>query len=47
MTPGICPSSGEFDIAIMLCEGGFPLMETDEMNFEILRECGKGSEKAR
>jgi 2-polyprenyl-3-methyl-5-hydroxy-6-metoxy-1,4-benzoquinol methylase len=26
----------EFDLAIMLCEGGFPLMETDEMNFEIL-----------
>src|SRR5690606_28196065 len=24
----------EFDIAIMLCEGGFPLMETDEMNYE-------------
>lgn len=24
----------EFDGAIMLCEGGFPLMETDEMNFE-------------
>jgi len=21
----------------MLCEGGFPLMETDEMNFEILK----------
>jgi 2-polyprenyl-3-methyl-5-hydroxy-6-metoxy-1,4-benzoquinol methylase len=28
---------GEFDLAIMLCEGGFPLMETDEMNFAILR----------
>ena len=26
-----------FDAAIMLCEGGFPLMETDEMNYEILR----------
>lgn len=26
----------EFDAAIMLCEGGFPLMETDEMNFQIL-----------
>lgn len=25
-----------FDIAIMLCEGAFPLMETDEMNFSIL-----------
>ena len=31
------PFSKEFDVAIMLCEGGFPLMETDEMNFEILR----------
>ncbi len=29
-----------FDAAIMLCEGAFPLMETDEMNFEILR-CAK------
>ena len=27
----------EFDVAIMLCEGGFPLMETDEMNYEILK----------
>ncbi len=27
----------EFDAAIMLCEGGFPLMETDEMNYEILK----------
>ncbi|MGB8359643.1 MAG: GNAT family N-acetyltransferase [Bacteroidales bacterium] len=26
----------EFDAAIMLCEGSFPLMETDEMNFRIL-----------
>lgn len=26
-----------FDLAIMLCEGGFSLMETDEMNFQILR----------
>ena len=30
------PFESEFDAAIMLCEGGFPLMETDEMNFEIL-----------
>jgi 2-polyprenyl-3-methyl-5-hydroxy-6-metoxy-1,4-benzoquinol methylase len=28
---------GQFDLALMLCEGGFSLMETDEMNFEILR----------
>jgi len=27
----------EFDLAIMICEGAFPLMETDEMNFAILR----------
>jgi len=32
---------GEFDLAIMLCEGGFSLMETDEMNFEILKEATK------
>jgi SAM-dependent methyltransferase len=30
------PFRNEFDVAIMLCEGGFPLMETDEMNFQIL-----------
>jgi 2-polyprenyl-3-methyl-5-hydroxy-6-metoxy-1,4-benzoquinol methylase len=28
---------GEFDMIIMLCGGGFPLMETDEMNYEILK----------
>jgi SAM-dependent methyltransferase len=31
------PFNAEFDFAIMLCEGGFPLMETDEMNYEILK----------
>jgi len=31
------PFEEMFDAAIMLCEGGFPLMETDEMNFEILK----------
>jgi 2-polyprenyl-3-methyl-5-hydroxy-6-metoxy-1,4-benzoquinol methylase len=31
------PFNNEFDFAMMLCEGGFPLMETDEMNFEILK----------
>jgi 2-polyprenyl-3-methyl-5-hydroxy-6-metoxy-1,4-benzoquinol methylase len=35
------PFQGEFDLAIMLCEGGFPLMETDEMNFEILKNATK------
>lgn len=39
------PFSGEFDVAIMLCEGGFPLMETDEMNFEILRSAAKALKK--
>ncbi len=27
----------QFDMAIMLCEGAFSLMETDEMNFRILQ----------
>ncbi|MFZ7110851.1 MAG: class I SAM-dependent methyltransferase [Desulfatiglandales bacterium] len=31
------PFRHEFDLVIMLCEGGFPLMETDEMNYQILR----------
>lgn len=31
------PFEKEFDVAIMICEGGFPLMETDEMNYEILK----------
>ena len=31
------PFKNEYDLAIMLCEGAFPLMETDEMNYEILR----------
>lgn len=35
------PFESEFDVAIMLCEGGFPLMETDEMNFEILKNVTK------
>ncbi len=29
--------NGQFDVVLMLCEGAFPLMETDEMNFEILK----------
>ena len=33
--------AGEFDAAIMLCEGAFPLMETDEMNYEILKNATK------
>jgi 2-polyprenyl-3-methyl-5-hydroxy-6-metoxy-1,4-benzoquinol methylase len=35
------PFDQNFNVAIMLCEGGFPLMETDEMNFEILRNVTK------
>ncbi|NNJ98340.1 MAG: class I SAM-dependent methyltransferase [Gammaproteobacteria bacterium] len=26
----------EFDLVIMMCEGAFPLMQTDEMNYKIL-----------
>jgi 2-polyprenyl-3-methyl-5-hydroxy-6-metoxy-1,4-benzoquinol methylase len=35
------PFDNEFDLAIMICEGAFPLMETDEMNFEILKNVAK------
>ncbi len=35
------PFVNEFDVAIMLCEGAFALMETDEMNFEILKNVYK------
>lgn len=35
------PFIAEFDLAIMLCEGGFSLMETDEMNFAILQSAAK------
>jgi 2-polyprenyl-3-methyl-5-hydroxy-6-metoxy-1,4-benzoquinol methylase len=31
------PYQNQFDLVIMLCEGAFPLMETDEMNFQILK----------
>ncbi len=39
------PFDDEFDVAIMLCEGGFPLMETDEMNYEILNNVTKSLKK--
>ncbi|HPA56597.1 MAG TPA: class I SAM-dependent methyltransferase [bacterium] len=39
------PFNEEFDAAIMLCEGGFPLMETDEMNFEILKNVSRSLNK--
>jgi cyclopropane fatty-acyl-phospholipid synthase-like methyltransferase len=29
--------NGQFELAIMICEGAFSLMETDEMNFMILQ----------
>lgn len=31
------PFQDAFDMAIMMCEGGFPLMETDEENYKILK----------
>ena len=35
------PFDSEFDAAIMICEGGFSLMETDEMNYDILKSVTK------
>ncbi|MFC1961673.1 class I SAM-dependent methyltransferase [Chloroflexota bacterium] len=35
------PFENEFDLVIMLCEGAFSLMETDEMNYEILKNATK------
>jgi 2-polyprenyl-3-methyl-5-hydroxy-6-metoxy-1,4-benzoquinol methylase len=35
------PFKHEFDLVIMLCEGAFPLMETDEMNYQILKNAAK------
>jgi 2-polyprenyl-3-methyl-5-hydroxy-6-metoxy-1,4-benzoquinol methylase len=35
------PFHDEFDVVIMLCEGAFPLMETDEMNYRILQNAAK------
>lgn len=31
------PYTAEFDVALLICEGAFPLMETDAMNFRILQ----------
>ena len=33
--------SAEFGLAIMICEGGFSLMETDQMNYAILQNAVK------
>lgn len=35
------PFQNEFDLIIMLCEGSFSLMETDEMNYQILQQARK------
>jgi 2-polyprenyl-3-methyl-5-hydroxy-6-metoxy-1,4-benzoquinol methylase len=35
------PFINVFDLVIMLCEGAFPLMETDEMNFQILKNAAR------
>ncbi|MBN2545562.1 MAG: class I SAM-dependent methyltransferase [Spirochaetes bacterium] len=37
--------NSEFDVVIMLCEGSFSLMETDEMNFEILKNIERSLKK--
>jgi len=35
----------EFDLVLMICEGAFPLMETDEMNFAILEGAARALKK--
>ncbi len=35
------PFDSGFELAIMMCEGAFPLMETDEMNYRILQGAGR------
>jgi 2-polyprenyl-3-methyl-5-hydroxy-6-metoxy-1,4-benzoquinol methylase len=35
----------QFDLVIMLCEGGFSLMATDEENYAILASCAKALKK--
>lgn len=35
----------EFELVIMMCEGAFPLMETYEQNFEILKNAAKALKK--
>lgn len=39
------PFDEEFDLVIMICEGAFPLMETDEMNYDILRNATESLKK--
>ena len=40
------PFKDDFDLAIMLCEGAFSLMETDEMNYEILKNASESLKKS-
>ncbi|MBC2697094.1 MAG: class I SAM-dependent methyltransferase [ANME-2 cluster archaeon] len=40
------PFKNEYDLAIMLCEGAFPLMETDELNYKILRNAASSLKAA-
>lgn len=40
------PFSDDFDLAVMLCEGAFPLMETDEMNYQILQNAARALKPA-
>lgn len=35
------PFRNEFNLVMMICGGAFPLMETDEMNFQILRNAAE------
>jgi len=35
------PFQEEFDVVMSMCEGSFPLMETDEMNYQILQQARK------
>jgi 2-polyprenyl-3-methyl-5-hydroxy-6-metoxy-1,4-benzoquinol methylase len=39
--------SKPFDLVLMICEGAFPLMETDEMNFSILRNAARSLKPRR
>lgn len=39
------PFKGDFEMVIMLCEGAFPLMETDEMNYKILENATRSLNK--
>jgi len=41
------PFNDEFDVALMLCEGGFPLMETDEKNYQILQSAARALKRSR